>query len=196
MNLKIIVSLSRYEKETVRQCFLIFIPSVALNDHLKRMEIWFNHCRRRMSLSHYEKETVHECFLIFIASVELNDHLKRMQIWFNNWRIRINQLKSKYGTFTLRKGDRQPVFFIIHSVSGTKWPFKMHGDWFNHWRIRINELKSNRVTFTLRKGDCPTVFLNIKILHESKAIYLGLGSVLRVDSSNPFRKVIYILLYK
>ena len=55
-----------------------------------------------------------------IASVELNDHLKCMELCFNHWRIRINELKSNRVTFTLRKGDRQPVFFIIHSVSGTK----------------------------------------------------------------------------
>ena len=62
-----------------------------------------------------------------IASVELNKHLKHMEIWFNNWRIRINELKSKH------------------------------------------------VTFTLRKGDCPPVFFNnIKLSHESKAVYLGI----------------------
>ena len=60
-----------------------------------------------------------------IASVDLNNHLKCMEIWFNNWRLRINELKSKH------------------------------------------------VTFTLRKGDCaPVVLNNIKIPHESKAIYL------------------------
>ena len=48
--------------------------------------------------------------------------------------------------------------------------------WFSNWRIRINELKSKQVTFTLRKGDCPPVFLNnIKIPHESKAVYLGIN---------------------
>ena len=47
--------------------------------------------------------------------------------------------------------------------------------WYNNWRIRINELKSKHVTFTLRKGDCPPVFLNnIKLPHESKAVYLGI----------------------
>ena len=47
--------------------------------------------------------------------------------------------------------------------------------WFNNWRIRINELKSKHVTFTLRKGDCPPVFFNnIKLPHESKAVYLGI----------------------
>ena len=45
-----------------------------------------------------------------IASVELNDHLKCMEIWFNNWRIRINELKSKHVTFTLRKADCPQVF--------------------------------------------------------------------------------------
>ena len=47
--------------------------------------------------------------------------------------------------------------------------------WYNNWRIRINELKSKHVTFTLRKGDCPSLFLNnIKLPHESKAVYLGI----------------------
>ena len=46
-----------------------------------------------------------------IALVELNKHLKHMEIWFNNWRIRINELKNKVVTFTLRKVDCPPVFF-------------------------------------------------------------------------------------
>ena len=46
-----------------------------------------------------------------IASVEVNSYLKRMDVWFDNWRIRINELKSKLDTFTLRKGDCAHVFF-------------------------------------------------------------------------------------
>ena len=47
--------------------------------------------------------------------------------------------------------------------------------WFNNWKISINELKSKLVNFTLEKGDCPPVFFNnIKLPHESEAVYLGI----------------------
>ena len=49
-----------------------------------------------------------------IASSELNCHLKHLEIWYNNWRIRINELKSKYVTFTLRKADCPPVYLETH----------------------------------------------------------------------------------
>ena len=45
-----------------------------------------------------------------IVSSELNCHLKHLEIWYNNWKITINELKSKYVTFTLKKGDCPPVF--------------------------------------------------------------------------------------
>ena len=47
--------------------------------------------------------------------------------------------------------------------------------WFNNSRIRIIELKTKHVGFTSRKGDCsPVFFNNIKLPHESKAVYLGI----------------------
>ena len=46
--------------------------------------------------------------------------------------------------------------------------------WFNNSRIRINEIKSKQFTCRLRKGECLSVFPNnIKIPHESKAVYIG-----------------------
>ena len=45
-----------------------------------------------------------------IAPEELNNHLKRIDKWFNNSRIRLNEVKTKHITFTLRKGDCPPVF--------------------------------------------------------------------------------------
>ena len=46
------------------------------------------------------------------ASVELNDQLKRIEIWFNNWRTRVNELKSKNVTFTLRNAYSSPPVFL------------------------------------------------------------------------------------
>ena len=47
-----------------------------------------------------------------ISSVELNNHSKRIEMWFNNWTIRVNDLRSKHITFTLRKGDCPPVLTL------------------------------------------------------------------------------------
>ena len=50
---------------------------------------------------------------------------------------------------------------------------KRNDIWFSNSRIRVHKLKSKHVTFKLRKGDCPPVN-NIKLPHETKAVYLGI----------------------
>ena len=40
-----------------------------------------------------------------IASQVLNKHLKEVEAWLYKWRIKVNEIKSKHVTFTLRTGN-------------------------------------------------------------------------------------------
>lgn len=44
------------------------------------------------------------------ASNVLQQHVHHLENWFTNWRIKLNETKTNYITFTLRKGTCPPIF--------------------------------------------------------------------------------------
>ncbi len=74
-----------------------------------------------------------------VASRNLNNHLKYVETWLKNWRIRVNELKSKHVTFSLRRGDCPPItlnnVIIPHSDNVTY--LGIHLDRRLTWRRHI-----------------------------------------------------------
>ena len=75
-----------------------------------------------------------------MASVELSNHLRQVETWLKNWRIRVNELKSKHVTFSLRKETCPPLKLnnVTIPQSDTVTYLGIHLDRRLTWRSHIN----------------------------------------------------------
>lgn len=97
-----------------------------------------------------------------VASMELNNHLRNVETWLKNWRIRVNELKSKHVTFTLRTGNCPPVTLNNVNIpqSDDVTYLGMHLDRRLTWRRHI---EAKRLQMKLKACD-----LHWLINHQSK----------------------------
>ena len=79
-----------------------------------------------------------------IASQVLNNHLRVVESWLNKWRIKVNELKSKHVTFSLRVGDCPNVVLnnvIVPQANSVKY-LGIHIDRRLTWRSHIDAKKA------------------------------------------------------
>ncbi|MXP61690.1 reverse transcriptase family protein [Pantoea sp. Taur] len=80
------------------------------------------------------------------ASYQLQRHLSLIEVWCNQWRIKVNELKCKHVTFTLRRKSCPPIFFndtplpISDTVRYLGFLLDKRLTWNPHTRLKRQEL--------------------------------------------------------